>query len=189
MDEKYKKKLQLLIIDKILFGFIILAVSYALNIWIENHFREAERRAQVAQSVSTVFTDVIVEERGQIKVSMERFLGEVNSYVPHADPDIMKFKKLQGLLDEINDSIELQIGEVAPDFLEKEDVKSFTKALRNCKRFLQDTPPQELLGKDIKKKLNNVREAYKKFLRAIREVSIDLALKDYKFVKDRLDKL
>ena len=189
MDEKYKKELQLLIIDKILFGFIILAVSYALNIQIENHFREAERRTQVAQSVSTVFTDLIVQERGQIKVAMEKFLEEVNSYVPHADHDLMEFGKLQGLLDEINDSIDLQIGEVAPEFLEKEDVKSFREKLRNCKRFLQDTPSQKLLGNDIKKELNNVRESYKKFLDAIREVSIDLALKDYKSVKDRLDEL
>ena len=80
-----------------------------------------------------------------------------------------------------------QIGEVAPDFPEDENVESFIKTLRDCKNFLQYPPSDDdLLESTIKDELRKVKEAYKNFLDAIRKVSIKLALKDYEIVKGHL---
>jgi len=82
MDEDFKKKLWLSIIDKILFGSIIAIIGISFSLYIEYKYRGVERREQMLRSVSKVNSDLVVEQRKGLTKWMGNFFMEVSSYAP-----------------------------------------------------------------------------------------------------------
>ena len=80
MDEDFKKRLFLMIIDKILIGSIIVLITIYFSTQIESRFRETEHLRQMLQSISNVNSDLIVQQRSGLTKSMGEFFKEVSSY-------------------------------------------------------------------------------------------------------------
>lgn len=193
MDKDFKKQISLMILDKILFGSIILGISLIFNFYVEkkineidlreqNRYKEAERLKQILQSVSKVNSDLVIEQRSGLTKSMGIFFREVSDYASHADSSKMDLDKINTLKDEIEISI-YQIEALEPDFSKKPKVKKFLKSLRDCYRYLAKDPSLNTI--DIENKLEEVRKFYKNLLVELGRVSIILAIEDYKRVSDR----
>ena len=185
MDQDTKKKLIFMIIDKILFGIVIFAITIPFTAYIESRFRETDRLRQMLQSVSNVNSDLIVQQRSGLTKSMGEFFTEVNSYTEHANRSKMKFP----YLNELKDSIEIsfyQVDALLPDFSDRLIVKTFIDKLAGCIRFLRTEGENNLHTLSIEEKLSDVRIAYKDLLNEMRKISTQLALADYQEVKKNL---
>lgn len=180
MDQDFKKKLFLLILDKILFGSIIAIIGITFSLYIEYKYREVERREQMLQSVSKVNSDLIVEQRKGLTKWVGKFFKEVSSYAPSGQITENDLEKLDELTENIEISI-YQIEALSPKFSEKQNVTNFLKKLIDCNIYLG--VEKKLRKHQILKKLGEVRSAYIKLLEEIGEVSIELARIDYQRVK------
>ena len=182
MDEDFKKRLFLMIIDKILFGSIIVVITIYFSTQIESRFRETEHLRQMLQSISNVNSDLIVQQRSGLTKSMGEFFKEVSSYAQHANRSKMKFNYLSELKDSIEISI-YQIDALSPEFSDRDGVETFMDKLIACNIFLRTEDENELHTLSIEAKLSDVRNAYKNLLDEMREVSTQLAFTDYQKVK------
>ena len=202
MDESIKKQLLLSIIDKILFGIIILIISVVFNFYVEkkineidlreqnrykeaerlrqNRDREADRLKQILESVSKVNSDLVVEQRKGLTKWMGSFFMEVSSYAPAGQIAVEDLEKLNEITENIKISI-YQIDGLSPDFSKKQDVRSFLNTLFGCNIYLGTE--KRLKKYQILGKLDEVRNAYTRLLEEIRQVSIELARIDYERVK------
>ncbi|MEJ2102092.1 MAG: hypothetical protein P8X68_19290 [Desulfobacterales bacterium] len=180
MNDDFKKKLLLLVIDKILFGSIIAIIGISFSLYIEYKYREAEQRDQMLQSVSKVNSDLVVEQRKGLTEWMGKLFKEVSSYAPSGQITEKDLEKLNEITENIEISI-YQIDALAPEFSKRELVKSFLHTLIGCNIYLG--VEKKLTKPQIMKKLEGVRGAYKKLLEEIGKVSIELAQIDYERVK------
>ena len=180
MDDDFKKELWLLVIDKILFGSIIAIIGISFSLYIEYKYREAEQRDQMLQSVSKVNSDLVVEQRKGLTEWMGKFFKEVSSYAPSGQINEKDLEKLNEITENIEISI-YQIDALSPEFSERKIVKSFLRTLIGCNIYLG--VEKKLTKPQIMKKLEGVRDAYKKLLEEIGQVSIELAQIDYERVK------
>ena len=181
-DPETKQKFFFMIIDKILFGIVIFAITSPLSARIESQFRESEHLRQMLQSVSSVNSDLIVQQRSGLTKSMGEFFKEVSSYAKHADRSKMDFKYLNKLKDTIEISI-YQIDGLMPDFSDRKDVKTFIDKLTAYKNFLRAGRIENLHTLSIEDKLKELRTAYKALLNEMRKISTQLALDDYQEIK------
>lgn len=182
MDQDTKKKLFFMVVDKILFGIVIFAITIPFTAYIESRFRETERLRQILQSVSNVNSDLIVQQRSGLTKSMGAFFTEVNSYTEHANRSKMKFQYLNELKDNIEISF-YQVDALLPDFSDRPNVRTFIDKLIDCIRFLRTEKKENLHTLSIEEKLSDVRIAYKDLLNEMRKISTQLAYADYQKVK------
>ena len=203
MDESFKRQLLLSIIDKILFGVIILIISVIFNFYVEkkineidlreqsrykeaerlrqNRDREVERLKQILQSVSKVNSDLVVEQRKGLTKWMGIFFMEVSSHAPTGQITSKDLEKLNEVTKNIQISI-YQIDGLSPEFSARPSVRAFLDTLFGCNIFLGTE--KKLKKYQILDKLDEVRGAYTQLLEEIRKVSIELARIDYKRVKE-----
>ena len=191
MDEGTKKQLLLSVIDKILFGVIILIISVVLNFFVEkkineielreqDRYKEGERLKQILESVSKVNSDLVVEQRKGLTKWMGSFFMEVSSCAPIGQITQEDLEKLNEITENIKISI-YQIEGLSPNFSEQQNVKLFLDTLLGCNIYLGTE--KKLKKHQILNKLDEVRNAYSDLLEEIRKVSIELARIDYKSVK------
>ena len=180
MDEDFKKKLWLSIIDKILFGSIIAIIGISFSLYIEYKYRGVERREQMLRSVSKVNSDLVVEQRKGLTKWMGNFFMEVSSYAPTGQITGKDLEKLNVITENIEISI-YQIDGLSQDFSKRPGVRSFIKTLIDCNIYLG--VQKKIKKHQILAKLDEVRSAYTELLKEIGQVSIELARIDYKRVK------
>jgi hypothetical protein len=180
VDNDFKQKVLLLVLDKILFGSIIAIIGISFSVYIEYKYREAEARDQLLQSVSKVNSDLVVEQRKGLTKWMGRFFKEVSSYAPSGQITANDLEKLGEITENIEISI-YQIDALSPEFSERQNVRSFLATLMDCNIYLGIE--KRLNKAQIMKKLEGVRAAYKKLLEEIGQTSIQLAQIDYARVK------
>jgi hypothetical protein len=177
MDESLKKQLLLSIIDKILFGLIILIISVVFNYYVEKKIQETARLNQILQSVSRVNSDLVVEQRKGLTKWMGIYFMEVDRHAPTGQ--ILREEEVEKL-NEITENIEISINQIdalSTDFLNNERVRAFLDTLLDCNIYLRTE--KKLTKHKILAKLDEVKKAYTELLEEIREISIKLARIDY----------
>ena len=182
MDQDFRKQLLLMIIDKLLFGSVIVAITIYFTVQIEGQFREQDRLRQMLQSVSNTNSNLIIQQRGDLTKSMGEFFSEVSSYTQHANRSKMEFQYLNELKDNIEISF-YQVDALIPNFSSRPIVKNFIDKLTKCIRFLRTESEENLHTLSIEGKLSEVRVAYKNLLNDMGQLRMILAYNDYQKVK------
>ena len=213
MDERFKKQLLLSIIDKILFGIIILIISYVLNFYVETKINEIDRREQdrykAAEQVKQNRYKEAERDRRNRDLEAQR-LRQILQSVSKINSDLV-VEQRKGLTKSMGNFF-MEVSSHAPtgkitakDF---EDLNKITKNIKISIYQIDGLSPKfserpkvdsflktlldcniylgthkRLTKKKIEAKLKEVRGAYTHLLEELRQVSIDLAQIDYEGVK------
>lgn len=213
MAESFKKQLLLSIIDKILFGLIILIISVVFNYYVEKKINEIDRREQRRYQEAELLrqkagqaaarlrqkSDLEAARLNQILQSVSKvnsdlvieqrkgltkYMGMFFMEVSSHAPAGQVTRKDLEKLNEITENIQISIYQI-------DALSTDFSANRRVRSFLDTLfgcniylgTEKKLKKHKILAKLAEVRSAYTLLLEEIRQISIELAQIDYERVK------